>query len=360
MTEEGRRMVSPRRKTRKVFYGSVAVGGGSPVSIQSMSTRPASSVKEVLAETASLARAGCEIVRVSVKDMDDAGALEELSAESPLPVVADIHFDHRLAVEAARRGASGLRINPGNIGGERKVLEVLDAAERAGIAVRVGINSGSLEKDLAQSYSKDPAGALCESALRALRIFEKAGFEDVIVSLKSSDPLVTVRANELFAPESDVPLHIGVTEAGPLLTGTARSVAALTTLLGEGIGDTVRISLSGDPVREVLAAGAMLSALGLRSDLPRVISCPTCGRCHIDVAGIAEELERLLPASAGGIRVAVMGCEVNGPGEAREADVGVAGTKTGAVLFRKGEIVGRIEGDILEALLREIGAGEVK
>ncbi|HSG27493.1 MAG TPA: flavodoxin-dependent (E)-4-hydroxy-3-methylbut-2-enyl-diphosphate synthase [Candidatus Krumholzibacterium sp.] len=349
-----------RRKTRKVYYGKVGVGGDAPVSIQSMSTFPASSEDEVLAQIKDLHRAGCQIVRVSVKDRAGAASIRRLSEESPIPVIADVHFDHMLAVESARQGAAGLRINPGNIGDGERVLEVIAAASQAGIPIRVGINSGSLERDLHEMASADPAGAMCESAARALDIFERAGFGDVVLSLKSSDPAVTVRANEVFAGGSDIPLHIGVTEAGPELTGTARSVAALTTLLNKGIGDTVRISLSGDPVSEVLVAGAMLSALGLRGDLPRVVSCPTCGRCHIDVARIAGRLERLLPADAGPIRVAVMGCEVNGPGEARDADVGVAGAKNGAILFRGGKVAGKIEGDVLEALLGEIERLRVK
>ncbi|MCK4537945.1 MAG: flavodoxin-dependent (E)-4-hydroxy-3-methylbut-2-enyl-diphosphate synthase [Candidatus Krumholzibacteria bacterium] len=342
-----------RRKTRKIRYGTVEVGGGAPVSIQSMLTFPASSVAGALGQIGELAVAGCQIVRVSVRDMNDVDSLSGLCDESPIPVIADIHFDYRLAVAAAENGVAGLRINPGNIGGKEKTLAVAEAAAGAGIPIRIGVNAGSLEKELAGLYTTDPARALCESAASSLAMLEQEGFGDLVFSLKSSDPIVTVEANRLFSSGYDYPLHIGVTEAGPVLSGTARSVVALTMLLSEGIGDTVRVSLSGDPVREIVVAGAMLSALGLRPDLPRIISCPTCGRSHLDVAPLAERLEAVLPGY-GSITVAVMGCEVNGPGEAKEADIGLAGTKKGAVLFRKGEIVGKVEGDFLEHLLEEI------
>ncbi|MBU8921998.1 MAG: flavodoxin-dependent (E)-4-hydroxy-3-methylbut-2-enyl-diphosphate synthase [Bacteroidales bacterium] len=342
-----------RRKTRKTRYGTVEIGGGAPVSIQSMLTFPASSVDAASGQIEELAAAGCQITRVSVRDMNDVDALSRLCDESSIPVIADIHFDHRLAVAAAEKGVAGLRINPGNIGGREKTLAVAAAAGAAGIPIRIGVNSGSLEKTLAGLYVTAPAQALCESAAGFVAMLEREGFEELVFSLKSSDPMVTVEANRLFSSEYDYPLHIGVTEAGPVLSGTARSVVALTMLLSEGIGDTVRVSLSGDPVREIVVAGAMLSALGLRTDLPRIISCPTCGRSHLDVAPLAERLEAVLPRY-GNITVAVMGCEVNGPGEAKEADIGLAGTKKGAVLFRNGEIEGEVEGDLLELLLEEI------
>ncbi|MBN1164511.1 MAG: flavodoxin-dependent (E)-4-hydroxy-3-methylbut-2-enyl-diphosphate synthase [Candidatus Krumholzibacteriota bacterium] len=343
-----------RRVTRRVFYGTVGVGGDSPVSIQSMSTFPAAAVEEAGAEIRALSQAGCEIVRVAVRDDQDVMALERICSASPIPVIADIHFDHRLAVSAAGRGVAGLRINPGNIGGEKKVMEVVEAAARAGITLRVGVNAGSLEKELRSLYEKDQPRALCESANRQLGIIERSGFRDLVFSLKSSSAAVTVEANRLFAAGNDYPLHLGVTEAGPPLSGTARSVVALTQLLGAGIGDTIRVSLSGDPVREIIVAAAVLSSLGLRDDFPRVISCPTCGRCHLEVAGMAEKLERILPGRAGKMTVAVMGCEVNGPGEAREADIGIAGAKQGAVIFRNGRIVKKIEKDFFENLISEI------
>jgi (E)-4-hydroxy-3-methylbut-2-enyl-diphosphate synthase len=349
------RAAAERRKSRQTSYGDVPVGGDAPISIQSMCTCPASKTSGVLEEISALAGAGCQIVRVAVRDESDLDALPEIVEKSSIPVVADIHFQHFLAVGAARAGAAGIRINPGNIGGEEKVREVIEAAGEAGIPVRVGVNAGSLEKRLRDLAGKEPARALSESATRYMKMIEQWGFHDMIFSLKSSDPGVTVEANTLFAESCDYPIHAGVTEAGPPLSGAARSVVALTSLLSNGIGDTIRISLSGDPVNEVIVAAALLSSLGLRDDFPRIISCPTCGRCHIDVGEIAVKLERELIGCGAGLSVAVMGCEVNGPGEASEADVGIAGTKKGAVLFRKGEVVRTIEGrNPLEVLIEEV------
>jgi (E)-4-hydroxy-3-methylbut-2-enyl-diphosphate synthase len=319
-----------------------------------MCTCPASARERAIAEIGALAKAGCQIVRVALRDEADLAALPDLCRRSTIPIVADVHFDHRLAVGAARAGAAGLRINPGNIGGAARVRAVVEAAGAAGIPVRVGVNSGSIEKDLRGKHVRDPAGALAESALRALDLIEGIGFGDLVFSLKSSDPAVTVDANLLFASRCDYPLHVGVTEAGPPLSGAARSVVALTRLLTAGVGDTVRVSLSGDPVDEVIVASAMLASLGLRDDFPQVISCPTCGRCHIDVPAIAGRLEREINGCGAPIRVAVMGCEVNGPGEAADADAGIAGSPRGAVLFRRGEIVGPVKGDPLAALLEEV------
>jgi (E)-4-hydroxy-3-methylbut-2-enyl-diphosphate synthase len=346
-------MGDERRRTRQVLYGEVAVGGGAPVSIQSMCTCPASRKGEALAEIAALARAGCQIVRVAVKTDDDVRALPALCSESAIPVVADIHFDAELAVKSSGTGVKGLRINPGNIGGEEKVRAVIEAADSAGIPIRVGVNSGSIERDLRGLHDSDPARALFTSARRHLEMFERIGFEKIVFSLKSSDPAVTVSANMLFAEDNDYPLHIGVTEAGPPLSGVAKSAVALTMLLTRGIGDTIRISLSGDPVNEVIAAAALLSALGLRDDFPDIVSCPTCGRCQIDVASIAGRLERELLGAGRRIRIAVMGCEVNGPGEARDADIGLAGAAGGAVLFRRGKVVRRLEGDFTDEFITE-------
>lgn len=344
---------APRRATRQVRYGPVAVGGDAPVSIQSMCTCPASELDRAAAEIAGLAKAGCQIVRIALRGGDDLEAMPALCRISPIPVVADVHFDYRLAVGAAGAGAAGLRINPGNIGGPGRVRAVAEAAGAAGIPIRVGVNSGSIERDLRSRHRTDPAGALAQSALRSLGMIEETGFGDLVFSLKSSDPAATVEANRIFASRCDYPIHLGVTEAGPPLSGTARSVVALTILLGAGIGDTVRISLSGDPVDEVIVASAMLTALGLRNDFPRIVSCPTCGRCHIDVASVASRLEREINGCGAPIRLAVMGCEVNGPGEAADADAGIAGSPRGPVLFRRGRIVGPVEGDPLAALLEE-------
>jgi len=347
------RETAGRRKTRQVFYGDVAIGGDAPVSIQSMCTCPASGIEGVIGEIEALALAGCQIVRVAIRDEGDLEALPAILGRSRLPVVADIHFHHTLAVGAAGAGAAGLRINPGNIGSGERVRAVIEAAGDAGIPVRVGVNAGSLEKRLKDLARSEPARALSESAAGYMEMIERWGFTDMIFSLKSSDPNVTVEANVLFAASSGYPIHAGVTEAGPPLSGAARSVVALTKLLSMGIGDTIRVSLSGDPVNEVIVAAALLSSLGLRDDFPRIISCPTCGRCHLDVDTIAGRLERELSGCGAGISVAVMGCEVNGPGEAREADIGIAGSKKGAILFRKGEIVRTIDGDPLETLLEE-------
>ncbi len=343
-----------RRKTRTVFYRGVPVGGNTPITIQSMTTAPTADARRAMREIRALARAGCELVRVAVKDASDVEALPALCARSPIPVIADVHFDHRIAVAAARGGAAGLRINPGNIGGAEKVRRVVDAAAAAGIPIRVGVNSGSLERDLRPLARTDPARALRESAMRSYRLIDGLGFRDLVFSLKSPDALVTVEANRLFAADTDCPLHVGVTEAGPPLSGAARSAVALTMLLAAGIGDTVRVSLSGDPVREVTVAAATLSALGLRDDIPRIVSCPTCGRSRIDVARIAERLEREILGRRAGAVIAVMGCEVNGLGEAKDADIGLAGSRRGAVLFRKGRVVKRLSGDVAGRFLAEV------
>ncbi len=346
--------LAPRRRTRRVVYGGVAVGGGAPITIQSMTTVPPSDLRRTIREIRALERAGCELVRVAVKDEADLAALPAVVARSRIPVVADVHFDYRLAVGAARAGAAGLRINPGNIGSAERVRRVVDAAIAASIPIRVGVNTGSIERDLRPLARRDPARALFESAVRSRRLVEGMGFRDLVFSLKSPDALATVEANRLFAAENDCPLHIGVTEAGPAASGAAKSAVALTLLLCEGIGDTIRVSLSGDPVREIPVAAAVLSALGLRKDIPRIVSCPTCGRSWIDVARLAERLEREIAGTRSGATIAVMGCEVNGPGEARDADIGLAGTRGGAVLFRKGKIIKRLEGNVSAEFLREV------
>jgi len=346
--------IAKRRRTRVVKYRGVPVGGGSPITIQSMTTARTADVRGVLREIRALARAGCELVRVAVKDREDVAALPAICDTSPIPVIADVHFDYRLAVEAAKAGAAGLRINPGNIGGVHKVSRVVEAAAAAGIPIRVGVNSGSIDRSLRAFSRTDPVRALFVSAVRSRKLIERMGFRDLVFSLKSPNAMVTVAANRMFAAENDCPLHIGVTEAGPPLSGAARSAVALTLLLSGGIGDTVRVSLSGDPVREVAAAAAVLSALGLRSDISQIISCPTCGRSWIDVLGISERLEREIAGVRDGITIAVMGCEVNGPGEAKDADIGLAGSRGGAVLFEKGRILRRLRGNIVEEFLREV------
>ncbi|MDD4858082.1 MAG: flavodoxin-dependent (E)-4-hydroxy-3-methylbut-2-enyl-diphosphate synthase [Candidatus Krumholzibacteria bacterium] len=343
-----------RRKTRAVRYGDVGVGGGFPITIQSMTTARTADARAVMREIRALARAGCELVRVAVKDRADVEALSAVCARSPIPVIADVHFDYRLAVASAAAGAAGLRINPGNIGGADKVRRVVDAAAAAAIPIRIGVNSGSIERDLRSLARIDPAGALCESAARSRDLVERMGFRELVFSLKSPDAMVTVEANRAFAAGNDYPLHIGVTEAGPPLSGAAKSAVALALLLREGIGDTVRVSLSGDPVREVTVAAAVLSALGLRADITRIVSCPTCGRSHIDVSKIAARLERDIIGLHMGGTVAVMGCEVNGPGEAKDADIGLAGSCGGAILFEKGRVVRSLKGNIAEEFIFEV------
>lgn len=343
-----------RKKTKKVYYGEVPIGGDAPISIQSMTTAPTREKKRALEEIRRLEEAGCEIIRVAVQNMEDAAALKEITRATRLPVVADIHFDYRLAVESSANGVAALRINPGNIGDRSKVKEVVRVARDNGVAIRIGVNSGSIEKEYESVYADEPARALFLSAEKHMKLVEDMGFADMVLSLKSSDPMVTVQANMLFSSRYDYPLHIGVTEAGPVLSGTARSVSALTILLYNGIGDTIRISLSGDPVNEVIVAATLLQSLGLRSDIPQIISCPTCGRSYIDVAGIAERLERKLLGVRKGLKIAVMGCEVNGPGEAREANIGIAGTRGGAVLFKSGRTIKSIRGDIEVEFVKEV------
>lgn len=329
------------------------MGGGAPVSVQSMTNTDTRDARATLAQIRSLSREGCEIARVAVPDAEAARAFRSIRARSPLPVIADIHFDHRLAVACADAGADGLRINPGNIGGERNTLEVLRAARANRAAVRIGVNAGSVEKDLLAKYRGPTAEALVESAARSLRICEKARFRNLKFSLKASDVNTTIEAYRLFSRRFDYPLHIGVTEAGTLFSGTVKSSVGLGVLLSEGIGDTLRVSLTGPPEEEVRVGWQILKSLGLRRRGPEFVSCPTCGRVAIDIVGIAAEVERRLSDLAAPLRIAVMGCAVNGPGEAREADVGVAGGKGEGVIFVKGKIVGKVkEKDIADEIVR--------
>jgi len=329
------------------------VGGGAPVTVQSMTNTDTRDVRATLAQIRSLARAGCEIVRVAVPDALSAAAFGTICEKSPLPVVADIHFDHRLAIACADAGAACLRINPGNIGGEKRTAEVLRAARANGIPVRIGVNSGSVERDLLVRHGGPTAEALVASAARCLRICEKARFHALKFSLKASGVTATIEACRRFSRRFDYPLHVGVTEAGTAFSGTVKSSVGIGALLSEGIGDTIRVSLTGPPEEEVRVGWEILKALGLRSRGPELVSCPTCGRAAIDVAGIAAEVERKLSGLQAPLKVAVMGCAVNGPGEAKEADVGVAGGKGEGLLFRKGEVVGKVkEKDIVAAVVR--------
>jgi (E)-4-hydroxy-3-methylbut-2-enyl-diphosphate synthase len=311
-------------------------------------------VRATVAQIRQLSAAGCEIVRLAVPDMEAARALRLIRGLTIMPLVADVHFDHRLALAALAAGADKLRINPGNIGSQAKVREVVKAAKGRGVPIRIGVNAGSLEKDILSKHGRPTARGMAESALRHAGILEKLGFDDIVVSLKGSDVPMTIAACRLFSAKSDHPLHLGITEAGTAFAGAVRSAVGLGALLAEGIGDTVRVSLAGDPSEEVRAAKIILQALGLRRFGPTVIACPTCGRCRIDVAGIADQVERGLSRLAAPLTVAVMGCAVNGPGEAREADLGIAGGNREGLLFMKGKIIGRVpEGAMAERLLKE-------
>jgi len=342
-----------RRSTRRIRVGRVPVGGKSPVSVQSMTSTDTRDVRATLAQIRSLARAGCEIARVAVPDAKAARAFAKIHAGSPVPVIADIHFDHRLAIACADAGADCLRINPGNIGGERNTIEVLRAARANRIPVRIGVNAGSVEKDLLAKHGGPTPAALVASAARYLEICRKARFTALKFSLKASDVVTTVDAYRLFSRRYDFPLHVGVTEAGTAFSGTIKSAVGIGVLLAEGIGDTLRVSLTGPPEEEVRVGWEILKSLGLRHRGPEFISCPTCGRVSIDVVGIATEVERRLSDLPVPLKVAVMGCAVNGPGEAREADVGVAGGKGEGLVFVKGEIVGKVkENDIAAEVVR--------
>jgi len=341
----------------QVTVGGVPVGGGAPVVVQSMTNTRPEDLAATLAQIRALATAGAGLVRVAVPDETGVEAVRRLKAESPLPLIADVHFDHRLAVAALRAGAAGVRINPGNIGGRKAVAAVVEAARERGAVIRIGVNSGSLERDLRKREDHDPAGALVESVVRYCALLEELDFREIKVSAKSSSPMVTVAANRLLAARIPYPLHVGVTEAGTRWAGSIRSAVALGILLEEGIGDTIRVSLTGDPVEEVRVAREILRTLGLAPRGPRVISCPTCGRTEIDLEPLALEVERRLEDLGLDLEVAVMGCAVNGPGEARKADFGIAGGGREGVVFADGKPVRKVaERDLVDALFAEIAS----
>ena len=345
-----------RERTRQVRVGSVRIGGGAPVAVQSMTCTPTSDAASTLAQVRRLAEAGCDIVRVSVPAREALDGFRRVCAESPVPIVADIHFDHRLAIGAVRAGAAKLRINPGNIGDWAKVDAVIDAAGEAGAAIRIGVNAGSLEADLAARDDLTQPEKLVASSLRFVGHFEDRGFSNIVLSAKAHGVRTTIDTYRALSRElPQVPLHLGVTEAGGVRQGTIKSSIALGALLAEGIGDTMRVSLTADPVEEVPVAWGILSALGIRRRGPEMVSCPTCARCQVDMIPIANEVERRLQACAKPVSVAVMGCVVNGPGEASDADVGVACGKDCALLFRHGEVVRKIPADaIVDTLMAEI------
>lgn len=344
-----------RRKTRQIKVGSVPVGGGAPISVQSMASTDTRDVKATIRQIRRMQRAGCEIIRVGVPDMDAARKLAAIKAKIDIPLVADIHFDHRLALEALRQGVDGLRLNPGNIGGRRKVQEVTRAAAEGSVPIRIGVNSGSVERDLLVRYGGPVPEAMVESVLNHVALLEKEGFELIKISLKASDVMRTVDAYRLLSQRVDYPLHVGVTEAGTLIPGAVKSAIGIGLLLAEGIGDTVRVSLTAPPEREIQVAYTMLRSLGLRERGVEVISCPTCSRTAIDLMGLATRVEQALARVRAPLKVAVMGCVVNGPGEAREADVGIAGGKGSGIIFKNGKKIGTYpEADLLRALLTEI------
>ncbi len=340
--------------SRQIMVGGVPVGGGAPVSIQSMCNTPTRDVEATVGQIRSLTAAGCDIVRVAVPDLEAARAIGAIRARISVPLVADIHFDYRLALEAAEQGADKIRINPGNIGGPERVEAVARACMERRIPIRVGVNGGSLEKDLLAKYGGPTPEAMVESALGHIRLLEKYGFEDICVSLKASSVPATMRACRLMAERYDYPLHLGVTEAGTAQMGELKAAAGIGGLLALGIGDTLRVSLTADPVEEVYAARRILKAVGLRKDGPELISCPTCARTRIDLIPMARRVEELLRGVHKNITVAVMGCAVNGPGEARRADVGLAGGDGEGVLFRHGEIVKKVPEDRLLPELKKL------
>ena len=344
--------------TKQILVGGVAIGGGAPVSIQSMTNRPAHDVEGTLAQLRALAAAGCEIARLAVPDLEGARAFGKIREQSPLPLVADIHFDYKLALEAAAAGADKIRINPGNIGGEDRVKAVAACCRLHNIPIRIGVNGGSLEKEILAKYGKLCPEAMVESAFGHIRLLNRFDFDDICLSLKSSSVPVTMRACQLMRERSDYPLHLGVTEAGTVKMGTLKSAVGVGGLLALGIGETIRVSLSADPVEEVYAARDILKAAGVRKDGPELVSCPTCGRTKIDLIGLANQVEERLKNVEKPITVAVMGCAVNGPGEASAADCGIAGGAGEGLLFQKGKIIKKVPQeqlvDELFALIAEL------
>ena len=342
-----------RRATRALQVGSVPLGAAHPVVVQSMCNTDTRDIEATQAQVEALAHSGCELVRLAVLDEEAARAMRVLCDQAPVPLIADIHFDYRLAVQSLEAGVKGLRINPGNIGGEDKVDVVVDAAKAHGAVIRVGVNGGSLEKSLLAKYGGPTPEAMVESALTHVAMLERRGFYETKISLKSSSVRTTIGAYRLLATQCDYPLHIGVTEAGTLLRGSIKSAVGLGILLWEGIGDTLRVSLTHDPVAEAGVAYEILRALGLRQRGPEIVSCPTCGRTEIGLIELAQEVEERLRHVEEVFTVAVMGCVVNGPGEAREADIGLAGGRDLGIIFRKGEVIRKVKGEALLAVFME-------
>lgn len=344
-----------REATKKVQIGDVTIGGGSPIAIQSMTNTRTEDVDATVAQILALEKAGCEIIRCAVPTMEAAEALSEIKKKIQIPLVADIHFDYRLAIAAIENGADKIRINPGNIGDSGRVQAVVDKAKEYKVPIRVGVNSGSLEKTLVEQYGGVTAEGLVESAMDKVRMIEGMGYDNLVVSIKSSDVMMCVEAHRLIARACPYPLHVGITEAGTLLAGNIKSSIGLGLILNQGIGDTIRVSLTGDPVEEIKSAKLILKTLGLRKGGIEVVSCPTCGRTKIDLIGLANQVEEMVSDIPLDIKVAVMGCAVNGPGEAKEADIGIAGGIGEGLLIKKGEVVKKVkEEELLEVLRQEL------
>jgi (E)-4-hydroxy-3-methylbut-2-enyl-diphosphate synthase len=344
-----------RKKTRQIAVGKVKIGGGAPIAVQSMTNTPTQDIAATVSQIKRLQDAGCEIVRVAVPDQEAAAAVAAIKAQIGIPLIADIHFNYRLAIAAAKSGADGLRLNPGNIGGVQKVKAVVECAKDHDIPIRIGVNSGSLEKDLIKKYNGVTPAGMVESGLRHVDFLRSLDFHQIKISLKASDVRRTVAAYRLLSAKTDLPLHVGVTEAGALYPGIVKSALGIGILLSEGIGDTIRVSLTRDPVEEVRVGFEILKALGIRQRGPEIIACPTCGRCNIDLFDIVERVEKALMTTAEPLKIAIMGCVVNGPGEAKEVDIGIAGGDGAGVLFRKGKVVKKFAQDkLVDVLLNEV------
>lgn len=342
-----------RDKTKTVKIGDRVIGGGNPILIQSMTNTRTEDVQATVEQILRLEKAGCEIIRCTVPTAEAAAAIGEIRKQIHIPLVADIHFDYKMAIAAIENGADKIRINPGNIGNREKVAAVVDAAKERNIPIRVGVNSGSLERELVEKYHGVTAEGIVESALDKVGIIEDLGYDNLVISIKSSDVMMCVKAHEILAQKTDHPLHVGITESGTVLSGNIKSAIGLGIILNEGIGDTIRVSLTGDPVEEIKSAKLILRTLGLRKGGIEVVSCPTCGRTRIDLIGLANQVEAMVADIPLDIKVAVMGCAVNGPGEAREADIGIAGGVGEGLLIKRGEIIRKVPEDQLLSVLRE-------
>ena len=344
-----------RDHTKVVKIGNRVIGGGNPILIQSMTNTPTEDVAATVAQIHRLEEVGCEIIRCTVPTLEAAKAISEIRKQISIPLVADIHFDYKMAIAAMENGADKIRINPGNIGGADRVAEVVRVARERNIPIRVGVNSGSLEKDLVEKYHGVTAEGIVESALDKVHMIEDMGYDNLVISIKSSDVLMCAKAHELIAPKTGHPLHVGITESGTVLSGNIKSAVGLGIILSQGIGDTIRVSLTGDPKEEIKSAKLILRTLGLRKGGIEIVSCPTCGRTQIDLIGLANKVENMVEDIPLDIKVAVMGCVVNGPGEAKEADIGIAGGKGEGLLIRKGEVVKKVpESELLDALREEL------